>query len=80
MRTASYSIAIASVALCLTGCATPALMSGNERGGIIDHANGTNQAAAFTVADTYCHQHNRVAQVTGMDVLYNRMMFACVER
>ena len=64
----------------LAGCASPALTSGNERGGIISQANGTNETAAFNVADTHCHQFGRVAQVTGMDVLYNKMMFACVSR
>ena len=72
-------IVVAFTVLSLQAC-SPSIMSSNERGGIIEHTNGTNQAAAFTVADTYCHQYNRVAQVTGMDVLYNRMMFACVER
>lgn len=66
--------------LVLQACSSPALMSGNERGGIVSHANGTNQATAFTIADAHCHQFGRVAQVTGMDVLYNRLMFACVER
>ena len=80
MRSPQLPIWLALVALGLQGCASPGLMSGNERGGIVEHANGTNEAAAFTVADAHCHQYGRVAQVTGMDVLYNRMMFSCVER
>jgi uncharacterized lipoprotein YajG len=74
------SLCVGLAALLLQACAAPRLTSGNERGGIISQANGTNETAAFSVADAHCHQFGRVAQVTGMDVLYNKMMFACVER
>jgi len=63
----------------LQGCAQPTVMAGNERGGIVSQTNGTNEATGFALADAYCHRYGRVAQITGMDVLYNRMMFACVE-
>ena len=61
------------------GCVQPGIMSANERGGIIEHANGTNEASAFSVADAYCQRHGLIAQITGTDVLYNHVMFACVE-
>lgn len=67
------------VVLGLQGCATPQIASANERGGIVKFANGTNEDAAFKLADAYCHQHGRVAQITGTDAIYNRIMFACVE-
>lgn len=66
------------LALGLAGCVSPEVMSGNDRGGIVKFANGTNEAEAFTVADTYCRKRGRVAQVTGTDAIYNRILFACV--
>jgi hypothetical protein len=45
------------------GCATPAIMAGNERGGIVSQTNGTSQAAGFSLADSYRHRYGRVAQV-----------------
>lgn len=65
-------------ALLLAGCATPEITSSNERGGVISYANGTNETAAFKLADSNCREHGRVAQITGTDVLYNKILFACV--
>jgi hypothetical protein len=62
---------------CLQSCA-PQVIASNERGGIISHVNGASQADAFALADSHCQKYGRVAQVTGMDIVYNRLMFACV--
>jgi hypothetical protein len=64
-------------ALGLQGC-QPEIESANVRGVILKHANGTNEGAAFKIADSYCREHGRVAQITGTDALYNHLMFACV--
>lgn len=64
----------------LQGCVSPEIMSANDRGGIIKFANSTNEAQAFTVADTYCRQRGRIAQITATDAVYNHITFACVER
>jgi len=68
-----------AAAVGLQGCVSPQILSANERGGIIKFANGSNTAATFSVADAYCHQRNRVAQITGTDEVYNQVTFACVE-
>jgi len=68
-----------ALVLMLAGCA-PSLMAVNERGGIVRHGTGNNEADAFALADSHCRQYGRVAQVTGLDILENRMVFACVEK
>jgi hypothetical protein len=71
-------VALGCVAFSLQGCVQPEIESANERGVILKYANGTNEAAAFKMADSYCHEHGRVAQISGTDVLYNHIVFACV--
>jgi len=63
----------------LAACVSPQILSANDRGGIVKFANGSNSATTFSVADAYCHQRNRVAQITGTDEVYNQVTFACVE-
>lgn len=54
------------------------LLTGNERGGIVEHVTGMTEAAAFKIADDHCHKFGRVARVSGLDVVFNRLMFDCV--
>lgn len=63
----------------LQGCTPPALLSGDEQGGVLSHANARNEAAAFAVADAYCHKNGRGAQVTGIDADHNKLTFSCVK-
>jgi hypothetical protein len=72
-----FPLCILLAPLWLQACASPALMSNNERGGSTSQAKGT-QAGAFTLADTICQQYGRVAQMTG--TANNKMMFVCIER
>lgn len=73
------SVAPLGLAVCLSGCASPELTYWNERGGILSNANGTNEAAAYKVADYHCRMYGRVAQITKTDIVYNKINFACVE-
>ena len=73
-------ICMALVSIGLLGCAVPALTSGDEHGGIISQTNDTNQTVAFNVANAHCQQFGRIAQVTSLDLVHYRMMFACVWR
>ena len=47
--------------------------------GILKYANGANEADAFKIADAYCLQRGRVAQITQTYVIYDHIMFTCVE-
>ena len=51
---------------------------GNERGGIVEHVTGATEAKAFSIADAHCHEYGRVARVSGLDFVYNRLMFDCI--
>jgi hypothetical protein len=73
-----FPLCILLAVLWLQACASPAFVSKNERSGSAPQANGTDQAGAFTLADTICHQYGRIAQMTG--AANNKMAFICAER
>jgi len=76
-RTKFWPLAVIA-AITLQGCA-PELMAANERGGIVRRGTGNNEGPAFALADAHCHKFGRAAQVTGINILENRLAFACVE-
>jgi hypothetical protein len=80
MRRLRLLICVALAMIGLSSCAAPALTSGDEHGGLISQTNDTNETVAFSVATAHCQQFGRVAQVTSLDLIYYRMMFACVGR
>lgn len=62
--------------LLLAACST--LTASNERGGILSHVSGLDRDAAFKMADDSCRKYNRVARISGTDVLQSTMTYDCV--
>jgi hypothetical protein len=41
-------------------------------------ASAVAACSAFTIADAHCQKFGRAAQVSGLDVIYSRLIFNCV--
>lgn len=65
--------------LCLSACA-PKLSFANEAGGVINKTGSIGNDRAYALATEHCARHDRIARITGRDVLTNTMRFECVAR